>query len=154
VAVLLQKTSAKWCKSYLSFSAAQWNEAIFSDECRIERYGSHRTFVRRPINGRFKSKYVMKTVKYGGYLVLVWVLIKSDGTRMLIRCQQILNSIEYQTILLKGLLKVYKFDEIFVQDGTPYHRSASTQQYLESKNVCVLSDCPPQSPDQNIMEHI
>ena len=127
------KKKLQWCKSYLSFSAAQWNKAILSDECHIERYGSHRTFVRRPINGRFKSKYVLKTVKYYGYSVLVWGLIKSDGTRILIRCPQILNYIEYQTVLCKGLLRVYKFDEIFVQDGTPCYRSASTQQYLNRK---------------------
>ena len=78
MAVLKQKTAAK-CVANLKkdFSGArntylsvlQWNKAIFSDECRIERYGSRRTFVRRPINGRFKSKYVLKTVKYGGYSV-------------------------------------------------------------------------------------
>jgi len=130
------------------------NKAIFSDECRIKRYGSRRTFVRFQINGRFKSKHVLKTVKHGDYSVLVWGLIKSDGTRMLIRCPHILNFIEYQTVLRKELLRVYKSDEIFVQDGAPCHRSASTQQYLELKNVCVLSDWPPQSPDLNIMKHI
>jgi len=148
------KRRIKWCKAYLAFGAPQWNKVIFSDECRIERHSSRRTFVRRPINSRFDYRYVLKTVKYGGYSVLVWGLIKADGTRMLIRCPHILNSVEYQTVLRNGLIRVYNSDEIFVQDGAPCHRSASTQQYLETKNVCVLSDWPPQSPDLNIIEHM
>ena len=37
-------------------------------------------------------------------------------------------------------------------DNAPYHKSASTLAYLEKKNVCLLSDWPPQSPDLNKIE--
>jgi len=144
----------KWCQAYSVFSTADWSKVIYSDECRIENYSSRRTFVRRPINQRFKSRYVLKTVKYGGFSVLVWGLIKSDGTRVLIRCPQILNSVAYQSVLDRGLLGAYHYDEIFMQDGAPCHRSASTLRYLDSKNICVMSDWPPQSPDLNIIEHM
>ena len=144
----------KWCKSYSTFSSADWAKVIFSDKCRIERYSSRRTFVRRPINERFTSRYVTKTVKYGGYSVLVWGMIKADGKRMLVRCPQILDSMAYQTVLDQWLLGLYKPDEIYMQDGSPCHRSASTSNYLDSKKICVMSDWPPQSPDLNIIEHM
>jgi len=148
------KNRKQWCRSYLSFSPAQWQKVIFSDECRIERHAGSRTFVRRPINDRFRSKYTLKTVKYGGFSVMVWGLIRADGTKVLIRCPRILDSVAYQAVLCKGLLEVYNYDDIFVQDGAPCHRSASTLKYLDSKNVCLMSDWPAQSPDLNIIENM
>jgi len=144
----------KWCKAYSAWTSADWSKVIFSDECRVERHCNRRKFVRRPINQRFHSRYVTKTVKYGGYSVLVWGFIKADGNRMLIRCPQILNSAGYQSVLSQGLLDMYNSDDIFMQDGAPCHRSMSTSQYLDSNNICVISDWPPQSPDLNIIEHM
>ena len=148
------KKRIRWCKAYSLFTTTDWSKVIFSDECRVEKHSSLRKFVRRPINDRFKSRYVTKTIRYGGYSVLVWGIIKADGKRMLVRCPQILNSTEYQSVLSRGLLGSYSPDEIFMQDGAPCHRSSSTLSYLDSKYICVLSDWPPQSPDLNIIEHL
>ena len=58
----------KVVSSVLSFQyRSKYSKVIYSDECRIENYSSRRTFVRRPINQRFKSRYVLKTVKHGGF---------------------------------------------------------------------------------------
>ena len=144
----------QWCISYLSFNAAQCKKVIFTDECSIERYSSSSTLVRRLINDRFHSKYTLKTFKYGGFSVMVWGSIKADGTRTLIRCQYILISLKYQSVLSKGLLTVCNYNDIFIQDSAPCHRSASTQKYLDLKFVCVMSDWAPQSPDLNIIENM
>jgi len=68
--------------------------------------------------------------------VLAWELMKSDGRRRLIRCQRIMNFVEYQSVLDKVLLGSYNYDKIFVQDGTPCHQSAFTYKYLDTKNMC------------------
>ena len=81
-----------WCKAYSTFSSIDQSKVIFSDECRVKRHCSRRKFVRLPKNQRFSNRYVMKTMKYGRFSVLIWGMIKSDGTKMLVRCPQILNS--------------------------------------------------------------
>ena len=85
---------------------------------------------------------------------MVCRLIKAYGKRTLIRCPHILNSVKYQPVLYKMMLKVYNYNDILVQDGAPGNRSASTQKYLDSKFVCVMNDWPPQSPDLNIIENM
>ena len=71
---------------------------------------------------------------------------------MLVKCQGMVDSVEYQRILREGLLTALNRNEIFQEDGAPCHRSASTQTYLDSKGICVMSDWPPQLPDINIIE--
>jgi len=44
-------------------------------------------------------KFVTKTVKYGGFTVMVWGAIKGDGTKVLCRCPPILNSEGYMNII-------------------------------------------------------
>ena len=43
---------------------------------------------------------------------------------------------------------------VFMHDGAPCHRSASTLAFLDSRNVCLLSDWPEQSLDLNIIENM
>ena len=72
----------------------------------------------------------------------------------MIKCPIKLNSEGYQNVLESGLVKLYRDSDIFMQDNAPCHKSASTLAYLEKKNVCLLSDWPPQSPDLNIFENL
>jgi len=81
---------------------------------------------------------------------MVWGAIRVDGKIILIKCPPSLCSSEYQKILGKGLSVVYDSEIVFMHDGAPCHRSAST---LDSRNVCLLSDWPAQSPDLNIIEN-
>jgi len=45
-------------------------------------------------------------------------------------------------------------NSIFMQDGTPCHRSRSTLRFLENHGMCLLSDWPAQSLDLNIIENL
>jgi len=155
---LLSKWQVKqrlhWCKAYLSYTAADWDRIIFSDECRVSTYHNSRRYVWRPKNSRYKEKYTCKTVKYGGKSILVWGAIRFDGNRILIKCPPRLDSSEYQQVLNKGLPEVYESHMTFMQDGAPCHRSSSTSKFLDNKQVCLLSDWPAQSPDLNIIENM
>lgn len=143
-----------WCKQYQTFTGDMWKNVIFSDECRIEMYQKSRLHVRRPRNDRFNHRYTLKTVKYGGFSVMVWGAIKGDGSRILFKCPDRLKSDEYQQILSVGLREIYDKDNIFMQDGAPCHKSRSTIKFLDDNSICVMSDWPAQSPDLNIIENL
>ena len=143
-----------WCKSYMGMLQSQWENVIFSDETRIELFPARRRYVRRPVGTQFQNRYVTKTIRQGGFSILVWGCIKSNGSRILIRCPPRLDSLAYQSVLRQGLLPLYDNDMIFMQDGAPCHRSASTFNFLDKEKICVLSDWPPLSPDINIIENL
>ena len=48
---------------------------------------------------------------------MVWGAIKADGTRILIRCPDRMNSIGYEEILKKGLLPIYEVGQKFIYNN-------------------------------------
>ena len=113
------KRKIHWCKTYLSFTHADWNQVIFSEESRIATLCNTRHNVWRPINSRYKSKYTCKTLKYGGILLLVWGAIRADGYRILIQCPPSLGSQANQEVLRIGLSALCTPQIVFMQDGAP-----------------------------------
>ena len=85
---------------------------------------------------------------------MVWAAIKDDGSRVIMRCPNRLNSMGYQDVLELGLFKLYGSDSVFFQDNAPCHKSRSTLTYLDNKKVYLLADWHPQSPDANIIENL
>ena len=83
---------------------------------------------------------------------MVWGTIKADGTRILIRCPDRMNSIIYEEVLKKGLLTIYEAHNIFQQDGVSCHKSKVVSFFLDKAMICVLSDWPAQSPDLDIIK--
>ena len=148
------KQRRQWAIDYGTWTQNMWSKVIFSDESSIQLRPTRRVYVRRPRNDYFKMKYTIKTVKYGSKSIMVWGAIKENGERILIRFLKNADSVEYQRVLNEGLFNVYDSMNIFQQDGAPCHRSASTLEYLNKKNVCFISDWPPQSPDINIIENM
>jgi len=144
----------RWCKDYSAFNAMDWNNVIYSDECRLQMIPTRRRLVRRRLGTRLQNNLVCHTMKYGGYSIMVWGAIKGDGSRVLVKCPTKLNSSEYQVVLDQGLKELCDTSNTFMQDNAPCHKSASTLAYLERRKVCLLSDWPPQSPDLNIIENL
>lgn len=146
------KNRLKWCREYGKLLPSFWNEVIFTDECRLELFSRRREYVRRPQGSRYSPKYTTKTVKFGGKSLMVWGAIKEDGTKILIRCPDRMNSIAYQDVLKKGLFPIYEPQNIFQQDGAPCHKSRLVSSFLDKSKICAISDWPAQSPDLNIIE--
>jgi len=83
------------CKDYTRFHATDWSNVIFSDECRIQMMPTRRRLVRRRLETRLQNNLVCRTMKYGGYSIIVWGAIKGNGSRALVKCPITLNSSEY-----------------------------------------------------------
>lgn len=150
----IKKKRLLFCKENRKYNTNDWKYVMFSDESKFERYSLRRKYVRRLIGMPLTYKYTCCTVKQRGFSVMVWGVIKGDGTKKLIQCPNILNSQEYQLILKAGLLPDYDFDSLFMQDGAPCHRSKSTMAFLKNRDVHILENWPPQSPDLNILENL
>lgn len=154
ISLVNKKKRLKFAKDYKSFTIKNWQNVIFSDECQFQRNTWIRKLVRRPMGKRFFNKYVTKTVKYSTFSVLVWGAIKGDGSSIILRCPRTLNSEKYIAVLDEGLPSIYKYDNIFMQDNASCHISQRTSDFLDSHNILLLSDWPPQSPDINIIENL
>ena len=126
-----------WCKAYKSWDTSMWSSVIFSDECRVEQYSKRRMLVRRRIGQRNLHQFVAKTVKYGGFNVMVWGAIKGDGSKVLCRCPPIVNSKAYVKIIESSLLLMLDSNSVFMQDGVPCHRSKATMNYLDKKTFAL-----------------
>ena len=118
-------------------------------------------YVRRRYGDSLKFRYVLKTVKYRGFTILLWCAIKGDSTRILVRCPNRgnMNSTVYQDILtneidLIGKCLVFPQQSfIFQHDNAPCQRSASTVSFLEDHNICLL-DWPANSSDAHPIENL
>lgn len=85
---------------------------------------------------------------------MIWGFIKSDGSRVLVRCSNYMNSTEYISLLQNELIPNYYSDEIFQQDGAPCHRSKQSITFLEENAINYICDWPAQSPDLNVIENM
>ena len=104
-------------------------------------HSTRRRYVNRCYRDSLKFRYVLKTVKYGGFSILLWGAIKGDGTRILVRCPNRLNSEEYQRVSSKGLFEVYEVSNIFyarrrymsqitIYDGIPRSEESVHHEWL------------------------
>jgi transposase len=143
----------EWCSQRREWNENNWSKIIFSDECRLELNPRSRQYVRRPKYKKLSSQYVNKTKKFSPS-IMVWGAIRSDGRRMLIKCESNVDSVEYQRILSLARSHIYTRRFILQQDGASSHTSASTRQYLLNNSLRTLENWPSQSPDLNIIEQM
>ena len=142
-----------FCQSKKDRALRDWNRVIFTDESKLEINPRRKQFVQRPVNARHVSKYCRETTKFSKSL-MVWGAIRSDGCRTLVKCQGTVNSDQYQRILQQEFPDLCCDPSMFFQqNGATIHTSMSTLQFLYSKNVSLLHNYPPQSPDLSIIEN-
>ena len=147
------KCRLQWCRERLCWDSSQWNNVIFSDECKLELKPNRRFYIRRSIGKRLKAKYIRPTFKFSTS-IMVWGAIRGDGIRVLVKSEKNVDSHEYQRILDVSLPHIYTPSCILQQDGAPAHRSVSTKKYFHENNITVLQPWPAQSPDLSIIENL
>ncbi|CAO4362619.1 unnamed protein product [Caenorhabditis nigoni] len=132
-----------------------WRKVIFSDEKKFncdgpDGYRSYYHDLRKE-----KLRFSRRNFKGGG--VMVWAAISSEGRIKLIFVTKKMNGSDYRNTLRRGLSRFWRRNRnrgfIFMHDGAPIHRARKTTQWLNRRNIPLLS-WPSYSPDINPIENV
>jgi len=85
---------------------------------------------------------------------MIWEAIKSDGSRLLVKCPTKVDAVAYREILKDHLFSFCQESEFLIQDNAPIHKAKTTMKLIEDSKICYMSDWPSQSPDLNIIENM
>jgi transposase len=145
-------------KVWINYENSDWERIIWSDETKINLFGSDgKAYVRRKPGTRYKNQNLTPTVKYGGGSVMVWACFSSKGVGKITIIDGTMNAEGYcrilDTCLLESASELKMTDFIFQQDNDPKHTSVTVKEYLDIKKVKTMS-WPPQSPDMNPIENL
>lgn len=155
-----RKERLEFAKKYGEWTVEDWKRVIWSDETKINRFGSDgRQYVWKKKGQPLGDKEVKGTVKFGGGNIMVWGCMGWNGVGRLVEVEGRMDAKQYVEILKDGLLPsiqesgILKEQAIFQQDNDPKHTSQLAQNWLRDEGIRVL-DWPSQSPDINPLEHL
>ena len=149
-----------FARKYADWTVEDWKQVIWSDETKINRFGSDgRKWCWKSRGGQLKPNHITNTVKFGGGSIMVWGCFTTHGVGYLAKIDDGLDASLYCDILddeLKRTVKYYRMDRkklVFQHDNDPKHTARVTQEKLRELGYSVLF-WPTQSPDLNPIEHL
>ena len=150
----------EFAQRYSSWTVEDWHRVIFSDETKINRFGSDgREWVWSSQNEDLTDRTVRGTVKFGGGSIMMWGCITYKGVGNACRIEGNMDSFLYTEILEGEFLQTvmdYSFEKenvIFQHDNDPKHTSRLATKWLKDSKIQVLN-WPAQSPDLNPIENL
>ncbi len=141
-----RKERLAFAKSHKDWTVDDWKRVVFSDESKINRFGSDGlkwTWVRD--NEPLQPRSVIPTVKGGGGSLMIWGCITADGVGYLTEIEGIMDQHLYLEILkgeLVDTIEYYEIDEskmIFMQDNDPKHKAKLVMEFIEDQDYSLLT---------------
>ncbi|KAG1172477.1 hypothetical protein G6F36_011553 [Rhizopus arrhizus] len=157
-----KKARLAWAKKHQYWTIHDWRRVIFSDETKINIWGSDgcKYYWKRK-GDRLQPHHIEVAVKHDGSGIMLWGCITSEGPGY--ACQiydGTMDSDTYKEILgtsFKGTLGYYDLNwksPVFQLDNNPKHQSKSIKQYVEDNSMCYIDNWPSQNTYLNSIEHI
>lgn len=150
----------EFARKYRNWTMDQWKLVLWSDETKIEFFGTkRRQYVRRKEGERYKKQCIAPTVKFGGGSVMIWGCFSYAGVGDLVKIEGIMRKENYHQILQRSAIPsgvgLIGYGFTFQHDNDPKHTSKLCTNYLrlkEDEGVLQVLDWPAQSPDINPIE--
>ena len=148
----------KWAREHATWTVADWNNVIFSDESKFNLHGSDGAqYVRRRSGEEYHPACMTTTFKHPEGQ-MIWGCISSRGVGRLHFVNGTVNADVYINILTTKLLPTIREQYgdvhgcIFQDDSAPCHRARKVKEFLVSSHVSCLP-WPGNSPDLNPIEN-
>lgn len=157
-----QQDRLNFAKRYRNWTIDDWRRVVFSDETKINVWGSDgcKYYWSRP-GDKLKPHHLDLTVKHGGGNIMMWGCITHSGPGYAYQVYDgTMKAKDYQEILnttFRDSMEYYGFDwseYYFQQDNDPKHKATSTIEWMRQEKIKILEDWPAQSPDLNPIEHV
>lgn len=154
-----RKARLAFAQKYQEWTMEDWKRVIWSDETKINRFGSDgREWVWKEKGKGLIQREVQGTVKFGGGNIMIWGCMGWNGVGHLAEVEGRMDADQYVAILEEHMLPsleesgIAEEEVIFQQDNDPKHTSKKAKKWMEDNNITLL-DWPAQSPDISPIEH-